>query len=208
MKTLKLLFKMGMSLKLILLIAAIDSSVFAQGQSSGAADRATQARERVEQARQDTNINVDTLRQRNERRAASDTVRNRGEMMRGQAAGQDERGREISEEARRDGRAFGQRMAEQAREHRAEKARELQQAESEGRTKAEATRERIENARANLQNARNEGRVSESEFTERMNRIERAEQKLGELEEKLNRGQQMRRAAMESMPQESNNPAE
>lgn len=178
MKKLKLLI----FFKLILLLLVMDSSVLAQGQSGNS------NRERSEQVRKDSTVIADSLRR--------DTMRqNRGGEQRG-------RGQDISREAREDGRAFGQRMSEEARQQRMNRAEELGSAESKGRDKAEEARERIENAQTNLENARSEGRVSEEEFTERMNKINRAKEKLNSLEDKLNRGREMRRTAEESIPEE------
>jgi hypothetical protein len=190
MKKLKFVLKLLISLKLILLIVVVDSTLFAQGQS-----------DRANQARQDRSENVDTLRERGDQaRTSADTVRSRGETMRQQSGEQRNRGQEISGEARQDGRAFGQRVAEQARQQRMERAAELGSVESEGRIRADEARERIENARRNLENARNEGRLTEQEFNERISRVDTAREKLEELEEKLNRGREMRRAALESVP--------
>jgi hypothetical protein len=195
MKNIQSLFKIVVLLKLILLIAAADSMVLAQAGQ----DRSAQARERAEQARQDRGAASDTLRERGEQaRSQADTARTRGEEMRREAEHQRERGQEISRQAREDGRAFGQMTAEQARQQRIERAAELGSAETEGRMRADEARERIERARQNLENARTEGNISEQQYSERRSRIEAAEAKLAELEEKLNRGRELRRTAVEA----------
>lgn len=185
----------GLGLAFGLTIALTDSAVAQQGKGNKQAAEATEvqeAREKNQQARGNKdNTKADQKENKKEEkqeRVQRDRAQAQGKQDRQQADDAGEGNAYGREKGDMSGREFGQNKAAEARLTGEQRKAQLVTAVDEGDSKVKEARDRIAKAKDELEKNRRSGRISDAEVDERRAAIERAENAVRVLEERVNAG--------------------